>query len=113
MHLRGIERCLIWTPTSDPSHSTLFNGGTLLTDKEAIFKRWSDNLEDLFSDQCTAQESSMAKISQVDVKLEFDDAPMHEEIQKTTMQLKMGKLPGTDGFSAEVYLYGLWGRSSA
>ena len=33
----------------------------------------------------------------MDVKLEQDDPPTHEEIKKATMQLKVGKSPGIDG----------------
>ena len=43
--------------------------------------------------------------SQVDVKLELDDPPTHEEIKKVTMQLKAGKSLGIDGIPAEVYQY--------
>ena len=49
------------------------------------------------------QESSLAKILKVDVKLELDDPPTREEIRKATMQLKVGKSPGIDGIPAEVY----------
>ena len=52
------------------------------------------------------QESSLAKIPQVDVKLKLDDPPTHEEIRKATMQLKVGKSPGMDGIPAEVYQQG-------
>ena len=52
------------------------------------------------------QESSLAKIPQVDVKLELDDPPICEEIMKATMQLKVGKSPGIDGIPAEVYQHG-------
>ena len=52
------------------------------------------------------QESSLAKIPQVAVKLELDDPPTREEIKKATMQLKVGKSPGTDGIPAEVYQHG-------
>ena len=48
------------------------------------------------------QESSLAKIPQV----ELDNPPTCEEIKKATMQLKMGKSPGTDGIPAEVYQHG-------
>ena len=48
---------------------------TLLTDKEAILQRWSEHSEGLFGDQRTLQESSPAKIPQVDVKLVVDDPP--------------------------------------
>ena len=48
------------------------NGSTLLTDKEAILQRWSEHFEGLFSDRRIVQESSLAKIPQVDVKLELD-----------------------------------------
>ena len=47
------------------------------------------------------QESSLAKIPQVDVEL--DDPPTCEEIKKATMQLKVGKSTGIDGIPAEVY----------
>ena len=52
------------------------------------------------------QESSLAKIPQVDVKLELDDPPTRKEIRKATMQLKVGKSPGIDGIPAEVYQQG-------
>ena len=52
------------------------------------------------------QESSLAKIPQVDMKLELDDPPTHKEIKKTTMKLKVGKSPGIDGIPAEVYQNG-------
>ena len=48
------------------------------------------------------QESSIAKIPQVDVKLELDDPPTREEIRKATMQLKVGRSPDIDGTPAEV-----------
>ena len=51
------------------------------------------------------QESSPAKIPQVDVKLELDDPPTREEIKKATMQLKVGKSPGIDGIP-EVFQHG-------
>ena len=81
--LRGTEGSL-WTLTSDPSHSTLFGWKYLLTDKEAILQRWSEHFESLFTDRRTVQESSLAKIPQVDVKLELDDPPTREEIKKAT-----------------------------
>ena len=77
----------LWTLTSDPSPSTLFGWSTLLTTKEAVLQRWSEHFEGLFSDQRTVQESPLAKIPQVDVKLELDDPPTREEIRKATMQI--------------------------
>ena len=82
------------------------DGSTLLTDKEAILQCWSQHFKGLFSNRCTMQESSLAKIPQVDVKLEMDDPPTHEEIGKATKQLKVGKSAGIDGISAEVYQNG-------
>ena len=49
------------------------------------------------------QESSLAKISQVEVRMELDDQPTREEIKKATKQLKVGKSPGIDDIQAEVY----------
>ena len=51
------------------------DGSTLLTDKEAILLRWSEHFEGLFRDRRTVQESSLAKIPQVDMRLELDDPP--------------------------------------
>ena len=67
---------------------------------------WSEHFEGLSSDQRTTQESSLAKILQVDVKLELDKSPTREEIRKATIQLKVGKKTGIDGIPAEVYQYG-------
>ena len=91
----------IQAPLSSP------DGSTLPTDREAILQRWSEYLEGLFSDRRTVQESSLAKIPQVDVKLELDDPPTREEIRKATMQLKVGKTPVIDAIPAEVCQH--WG----
>ena len=87
---------------SKPLYALWMEVLTLLTDKEAILQCWSEHFEGLFSDQPTMQESSPAKIPQVDVELELDDPPTCEEIKKATMELKVGKLPGIDGIPAEV-----------
>ena len=87
------------------------DGNTLLTDKEVILQRWSEHFEGLFSDRRTVQESSLAKIPPVDVKLELYDPPTGEEIKKATMQLKVGKSPGVDDIPAECI--SARGRSSA
>ena len=52
------------------------------------------------------QESSLAKIPQVDVKLVLDDPLTREEMKKTTMQLKVDKSSGIHGIPAEVYQHG-------
>ena len=79
------------------------DGNALLTDKKAIHLRWPEHFEGLFTDQHFMQESLLAKIIRVDVKLELDDSSTREEIKKATMQLKVGKSPGIDGILAEVY----------
>ena len=83
------------------------DGSTLLTDKEAILQRWSEHFEGLSSDRCTVQESSLAEIPQVDMKLELDDPPTCEEIRKATMQLKVGRSSGIDGIPADVCQHGV------
>ena len=40
------------------------------------------------------------------MKLELDDPPTREKIRKATVQLKVGKPPGIDCISAEVYQHG-------
>ena len=52
------------------------------------------------------QESSLAKIPHLNVKLELDDRLIHKVIKKATNHLEVGKSPGTDGISAEVYQHG-------
>ena len=52
------------------------------------------------------QESSQAKFPQANVKLELDDPPTCEEIEKATVQLKVGKSLGTDVIPAEVIITG-------
>ena len=52
------------------------------------------------------QASSLAKIPKADVNLELDDPSTRAEIKKATMQLKVGKSPGTDGIPAEIYQHG-------
>ena len=52
------------------------------------------------------QESSQAKIPQAGVKLELDDPPTCEEIEKATVRLKVGKSPGANVIPAEVIITG-------
>ena len=52
------------------------------------------------------QKFSLAKIPQVDVRLELGDPPTRKETRKATMQLKVGKSPGIDDIPAEVYQHG-------
>ena len=82
------------------------DGSAPLTDKEAILQRQSKHFEGFFNDRRTAQESSLARISHVDVKLELIDLLIPEEIKKARMQLKVDKSPGIDGNIAEVYQHG-------
>ena len=63
-------------------HLRSSDGSTLLTDKEAILQCWSEHFKGLFSDRYSVQESSLAKIPQMDVKLELDDSSTREEIKK-------------------------------
>ena len=92
---RGTEG-LLWILASDPSPSTLFRW------KYPAYRQGSNPPALVFfSDRRTVQESSLAKIPMVDVKLELDNPPTREEIKKTTMQLKVGKSPGIDGIQAE------------
>ena len=83
------------------------DGSSLLTAKKYILQRWSEHPEGLYSDRRAVQESSLAKIPLVDVKLELDDPPTREEIRKATIQLKVGKTPVNDGIPAEVCQH--WG----
>ena len=59
------------------------------------------------SDRRTVQESLLAKIPQVDVKLELDDPPTREEIKKATMQLKVTKLQVYRAVVVTSLLYGV------
>ena len=79
--------------TSSPS----FSLSLLHTSPDLQALLLSEVLYIRLSDRRTVQESSLAKIPQVDVKLELDGPPTREEIKKVTMQLKVDKSPGIDG----------------
>ena len=74
------------------------DGRNLLKDKEATLQSWSEHFQGLFTDQHAVQGSLLAKIFLVDVKLKLDDP--------STMQLNVGKSPGTDGIPTEVFQNG-------
>ena len=70
-----------------PSHQIqsplhYLDGSTPLINKEAILQRWSEHFEGLFGNRRTVQESSLARVPQVDMNLELDDPPTREEIRK-------------------------------
>ena len=86
------------------AHLRSSDGSTQVTDKEALLQRWSEHFEGLFSDRSTVQESSLAKIPRVNVKMELDPVT-REVIKKATMQLEVGKSSGNEGIPAEVYQF--------
>lgn len=52
------------------------------------------------------QEDALASVPQQIVKLELDDPPTEEEVEKAITKLKHGKASGIDGLPAKVFMVG-------
>ena len=90
--------------TQAPLRST--DGTTLLTDKQAILRRWTEHYGTLFGEERLVAEASIDNIPQQEVKMNLDNPPTHEEITSAISKLKRHKAPGIDGIPAEVYKHG-------
>ena len=80
--------------------------GNLLTDKNAITKRWKEYCEELYNYQITADQSMLTKLQDIDTS-EVEDPPiLRAEVEAAMKDLKCGKSPGVDNVPGELIKYG-------
>ena len=78
------------------------DGSILLTDKDAILKRWAEHFNCVLNRPSSVNDNAINRMPQI----EFDEFPTVTEARKVIQYLSSGKAPGTDAIPAEVYKAG-------
>ena len=97
----------IYGPKSSGSTTLLSaDGSTLLTDKEAILKRWVGHFNSVLNRPSSINEDAIDRLPQVECNVLLDEFPTVMETRKAVLQLSSDKAPGADTILAEVYKVG-------
>ena len=80
------------------------DGSTLLTDKEAILKRWAEHFNSVLNRPSSINEDAIDRLPQIECNVLLDEFPTVMETRKAAQQqlLSSGKAPGVDAIPAEV-----------
>ena len=79
---------------------------TLLTDKDAILKRWAEHFNSVLNRSSSVNDNATNRLPQIDCNFLLDEFPTVTETRKEIQHLSSGKAPGTDAIPAEVYKAG-------
>ena len=66
-------------------------GSTLLTDKEAILKRWTEHFNSVLNLPSSINEDAMNRLPQIECNVLLDEFPTAMETRKAVQQLSSGK----------------------
>ncbi|KAL8594800.1 hypothetical protein ACOMHN_047517 [Nucella lapillus] len=80
--------------------------GELLTDNEAINRRWSEHFEQLLNRPSSIDPSIIEQIQSRPLQMELDDPLTKDEVARAIAQLQCGKSAGPDGIPPEVFKAG-------
>ena len=82
------------------------DGSTLLTDKEAVLKRWAEHFSNVLNRPSSTNEDATNRPPQIECNVLLDEFPTVMETRKSVQYLSSGKAPGADAITAEVYKAG-------
>ena len=82
------------------------DGTSLLTDKEAILKRWAEHFDGVLNRPSSINDEAINRLAQVECNPLLDEIPTVSETMKATILLSSGKAPGLDAIPAEIYKAG-------
>ena len=85
---------------------TSTDGSTLLTDKDAILKRWTEHFNSVLNRPSSVNDIAINRLPQKECNVLLDEFPTVTETRKAIQHLSSGKAPGTDAIPAEVYKAG-------
>ena len=80
--------------------------GELLTDNEAIDKRFAEHFEQLLNRPSAINSEAISEIPARTVNNQLDDLPTEQEVTKAIDELQSGKAAGPDGIPPEVFKAG-------
>ena len=84
----------------------MVDGTSLLTDKEAILKRWAKHFDGVFNRPSSINDEAINRLPQVECNPLLDEFPTFSETVKAIKLLSSGKAPGSDAIPAETYKAG-------
>ena len=79
------------------------DGSKLLTDKDAILKRWAEHFNSVLDRPSSVNDNAINRLPQIECNVLLDEFPTVTETRKAIQHLSSGKSPGTDAIPAEVY----------
>ena len=82
------------------------DGTSLLTDKEAILKKWAEHFDSVLNRSSSINDVAVNRLPQVECNLLLDRFPTVSETVKAIKLLSSGKAPGSDEIPAEIYKAG-------
>ena len=82
------------------------DGTSLLTDKEAILKRWAEHFGGFLNRPSSINDEAINRLPQVECNPLLDELPTVSETVKAIKLLSSGKAPGSDAIPAEIYKAG-------
>ena len=97
----------VYGPQSSGTTPLLSADGTsLLTDKEAILKRWAEHFDGVLNRPPSVNDEAINRLPQVECNPLLDELPTISETVKAIKLLSSGKAPGSDAILAEIYKAG-------
>ena len=87
----------------EPAHSLSADGTSLLTDKEAVLKRWAEHFDGVLNRPSSINDEAINRLPQVECNPLLDEIPTVFETMKAIKLLSYGKAPGSDAIPAEIY----------
>ena len=97
----------IYGPQSSGTTPLLSADGTsLLTDKEAVLKRWAEHFDGVLNRPSSITDEAINRLPQVECNPLLDELPTVSETVKAIKLLSSGKAPGSDAIPAEIYKAG-------
>ena len=82
------------------------DGTSLLTDKEAILKRWAEHFDGVLKRPSCINDKAINRLPQVECNPVLDELTTVSETVKAIKLLSSGKAPGSDAIPAEIYKAG-------
>ena len=97
----------IYGPQGSGTTPLLSSDGTsLLTDKEAVLKRWAEHFDGVLNRLSSINDEAINRLPQVECNPLLDELPTISETVKAIKFLSSGKAPGSDAIPAEIYKAG-------
>ena len=72
------------------------DGSTLLTDKDAILKRWAEHFNSVLNRPLSVNDNATNKLPPIECNVLLNEFPTVTETGKAIQHLSFGKAPGTD-----------------